>query len=254
MPTVRVPHWVMQVTMHFFNWRMRRLTASGLLPERAGQPVKAWAHISLADLLLLDAGSALQDQWTAQVRERWAAHRAFASETGSELMTSRRWESVRVNSRGMCWTMSTAASRFSRRWGMISPSARGPPVDAAIATTSVADVIPFFRGSSLRTGAAAFGGVRTPAMFTALAAFSAEISASRTASRSMLIGPDGFLTNSMAPRSSARSVISLPRSDPAALNMTTGRGISLMICSRACSPSRRGISGDAAAVFAMISA
>jgi len=62
---------------------MRRLAASNLLPERAGQPVKAWAHISLADLLRLDAGSALQDQWTAQVRERWAAHRARASETGA---------------------------------------------------------------------------------------------------------------------------------------------------------------------------
>jgi hypothetical protein len=62
---------------------MRRLTASGLLPERAGQPVKAWAHISLGDLILLDAGSALQDQWTAQVRERWAARRAAASETGA---------------------------------------------------------------------------------------------------------------------------------------------------------------------------
>ena len=63
---------------------MRRLVASGLLPERAGQPVKAWVHISLADLLLLDGDSALQEQWTAQVRERWAARRAFASETGSE--------------------------------------------------------------------------------------------------------------------------------------------------------------------------
>jgi hypothetical protein len=63
---------------------MRRLIAAGLLPERAGQPVKAWAHISLADLMLLDADSALQDQWTAQVRERWAAARALASETGSE--------------------------------------------------------------------------------------------------------------------------------------------------------------------------
>ena len=63
---------------------MRRLVASDLLPERAGQPVKAWVHISLADLLLLDADSALQDQWTAQIRERWAACRAFASETGSE--------------------------------------------------------------------------------------------------------------------------------------------------------------------------
>ena len=49
-----------------------------LLPERAGQPVKAWAHISLADLLLLDGDSALQEQWTAQVRARWAARRAHA--------------------------------------------------------------------------------------------------------------------------------------------------------------------------------
>ena len=63
---------------------MRRLLAAGLLPERAGQPVRAWAHISLADLMLLDGDSALQEQWTAQVRARWAAHRAFASETGSD--------------------------------------------------------------------------------------------------------------------------------------------------------------------------
>jgi len=63
---------------------MRRLIAAGLLPERAGQPVKAWVHISLADLMLLDADSALQDQWITHVRERWAARRAFASETGSE--------------------------------------------------------------------------------------------------------------------------------------------------------------------------
>ena len=62
---------------------MRRLAASDLLPERAGQPVKVWAHMSLADLLLLDADSALQEQWAAQVRAQWAAHRAAASETGS---------------------------------------------------------------------------------------------------------------------------------------------------------------------------
>ena len=60
---------------------MRRLTAAGLLPERAGQP--AWAHISLADLLLLDADSALQDEWTERVRARWAARRAHAAETGA---------------------------------------------------------------------------------------------------------------------------------------------------------------------------
>ena len=63
--------------------RMRRLTAAGLLPERAGQPVKAWAHISLADLMLLDGDSALQDEWTERVRARWAARRAAASETGA---------------------------------------------------------------------------------------------------------------------------------------------------------------------------
>jgi hypothetical protein len=62
---------------------MRRLTAAGLPPERAGQPVKAWAHISLADLMLLDGDSALQEEWTAQVRQRWAARRAYAAETGA---------------------------------------------------------------------------------------------------------------------------------------------------------------------------
>ena len=62
---------------------MRRLAASGMLPERAGQPVKTWAHISLADLMLLDGDSALQQQWTEQVRARWAARRAHASESGA---------------------------------------------------------------------------------------------------------------------------------------------------------------------------
>ncbi|MGH3195590.1 MAG: DUF222 domain-containing protein, partial [Streptosporangiaceae bacterium] len=63
---------------------MRRLVAAGLLPERAGQPVKAWAHISLADLLLLDGSSALQEEWTAGVRAQWAAHRAAASAGGGD--------------------------------------------------------------------------------------------------------------------------------------------------------------------------
>jgi hypothetical protein len=62
---------------------MRRLVGANMLPERAGQPVKAWVHIALADLLLLDADSALQEEWTARVREQWAARRAAASETGA---------------------------------------------------------------------------------------------------------------------------------------------------------------------------
>jgi hypothetical protein len=63
---------------------MSRLVAAGVLPERAGQPVKVWAHISLADLLRLDSSSTLQEQWTAQVRARWAGHRAAAPEGGGD--------------------------------------------------------------------------------------------------------------------------------------------------------------------------
>src|ERR1700758_2216029 len=63
---------------------MSRLVAADLLPERAGQPVKVWAHICLADLLRLDGSSALQEQWTEHVRARWAARRAAASETGAD--------------------------------------------------------------------------------------------------------------------------------------------------------------------------
>ena len=63
---------------------MRRLVAAGLLPERAGQPVKALVHVSLADLIGLDGSSALMGQWTARVRAAWAAHRAAASVSGSD--------------------------------------------------------------------------------------------------------------------------------------------------------------------------
>ena len=57
---------------------MRRLLASGLLPERAGQPVKAWAHMSLAELRAMDDGSLLETEWITEMRIRWAAHRARA--------------------------------------------------------------------------------------------------------------------------------------------------------------------------------
>ena len=63
---------------------MRRLVAAGLLPERAGQPVKAWVHISLADLLAMDGSSALQEEWTDRVRARWAGYRAAGSAGGSD--------------------------------------------------------------------------------------------------------------------------------------------------------------------------
>jgi hypothetical protein len=62
----------------------RRLVAADLLPERAGQPVKIWAHIHLADLLDLDTDSELQKEWTGRVRRQWAAARAAASVSGSD--------------------------------------------------------------------------------------------------------------------------------------------------------------------------
>jgi hypothetical protein len=62
----------------------RRLVAAGLLPERAGQPVKVTGHIHLKDLTDLDIGSKLQKQWTEEVRRQWAAARAAASLGGSD--------------------------------------------------------------------------------------------------------------------------------------------------------------------------
>ena len=58
---------------------MKRLLASNLLPQRAGQPVKALVHISFPDLCELDVDSKLQEAWIAGYRARWAAQRAAAS-------------------------------------------------------------------------------------------------------------------------------------------------------------------------------
>src|ERR1035441_1280162 len=64
--------------------RMRRLVSAGLLPERAGQPAKVIAHMSLADLMDLDADSTLQKAWTERVRGQGARHRGVASVAGSD--------------------------------------------------------------------------------------------------------------------------------------------------------------------------
>jgi Domain of unknown function (DUF222) len=57
---------------------MRRLLASNLLPQRAGQPVKALAHIHFTELLAMDKDSVLQDTWSTEYRAQWAARRAAA--------------------------------------------------------------------------------------------------------------------------------------------------------------------------------
>jgi hypothetical protein len=60
---------------------MHRLVAAGLLPERMGQPVKVWAHVTLADLMLLEGSEGLREEWTRQARARWAGYKARAAET-----------------------------------------------------------------------------------------------------------------------------------------------------------------------------
>ncbi len=63
---------------------MQRLLGAGLLPERAGQAVRAWMHMSLVELLALDGDGMLLGQWVTAVRARWAGHRAAASVGGSD--------------------------------------------------------------------------------------------------------------------------------------------------------------------------
>ena len=46
---------------------MKRLLASDLLPQRAGQPVKALVHIYFAELREMDQDGILQDKWIARV-------------------------------------------------------------------------------------------------------------------------------------------------------------------------------------------
>jgi hypothetical protein len=58
---------------------MRRLLAARLLPQRAGAPVTALVHISLADLLAIDPDSVLSQQWVTWVHAQWMAERAVAS-------------------------------------------------------------------------------------------------------------------------------------------------------------------------------
>src|ERR1700761_6890534 len=58
---------------------MRRLVASGLLPDRAGQPVRALVHVTLAELRAGPDGTALETAWITEMQIRWAARRAEAA-------------------------------------------------------------------------------------------------------------------------------------------------------------------------------
>ena len=68
---------------------MRRLVAAGLVPDRAGQPAKVVAHVSLADLLELDADSVLLDRVDGAGPGRWVGRRP-RRRLGRPLVTGRR--------------------------------------------------------------------------------------------------------------------------------------------------------------------
>ena len=67
-----------------FRERMRRLVAAGLLPERAGQPVKVLARISLTSLMALDGNSALQEEWTDAGPRRPGLHTVPPASVGGQ--------------------------------------------------------------------------------------------------------------------------------------------------------------------------
>ncbi len=52
---------------------MQRLKAAGLLPERAGQPIRGWVRMTLAELLALDGdGAFARAVRVTAARARWA--------------------------------------------------------------------------------------------------------------------------------------------------------------------------------------
>ncbi len=63
---------------------MTRLLGSDLVPKKNGHPTQAIVHIGLADLLTLDDGSVLVQDWTARLAARWAGMRAAAAQGGGD--------------------------------------------------------------------------------------------------------------------------------------------------------------------------
>jgi len=112
---------------------MRRLLASNLLPQRAGQPVKALVHIGFAELVDMDQDSVLQDKWISEYRARWAAHRAAASVSTGD---------------GGAWLEGDAARAIAYD-AMIVPVVTGD-LDAGVVEDLIALCVDYHR---IRTGA-----------------------------------------------------------------------------------------------------
>jgi len=77
--------------------------AAGLLPKRAGQPVKALVHIYFAELREMDRDGVLQDTWIAEYPARWAARRGAAS-VGTRLARSSAAAAIRPAPGDMPWS------------------------------------------------------------------------------------------------------------------------------------------------------
>jgi hypothetical protein len=61
---------------------MRCLVAADLVPRRAGQPLKVWAYISLADLMQLPGSAELVAEWGRQLSALWAGRRTAVAGAG----------------------------------------------------------------------------------------------------------------------------------------------------------------------------
>ncbi len=149
-----------------------------------------------------------------------------ASRTGMALRASSRSASERVKPRGMCCTITTAAGKAAGSAETTACSAEGPPVEAAI-VTHWAEARP----AATSPLGCVRGRERTRAPPSARIF---EISSS--ARLSMLIGStEDLSTNSIAPSSSPRSVVSAPSCVSVDIS-STGTGCSAISRSSVSSP------------------
>ncbi|MGN6175881.1 MAG: DUF222 domain-containing protein [Streptosporangiaceae bacterium] len=93
---------------------MTRLVAAGLVPQRAGQPVKVLAHVTLADLMLLEGSEKLRDEWTRQSRIRWAGYRSRSAEAHGD---DGAWLDGNAAAAAACDALVTPVV-----WGQVNPS------------------------------------------------------------------------------------------------------------------------------------
>jgi hypothetical protein len=93
---------------------MTRLVAAGLVPQRAGQPVKVLAHVTLADLMLLEGSEKLRDEWIRQSRIRWAGYRSRSAEAHGD---DGAWLDGDAAAAAACDALVTPVV-----WGQVNPS------------------------------------------------------------------------------------------------------------------------------------